>query len=102
MNAALKQEVTLELLLKMSEIVGEIYKKNRLEDSLVPYIQVALHIESMYTMPMQEHKTLVTQLLNKLMRFSNKETYEKLNRLAGAWPVRQQKAWQVYQTKEHI
>ena len=101
MGMALKQEEIFELLLRMSEIVGDVYKKNRLETSLVLYIQVALHIESMYTMPMQEHKKLVTQLLDKLLQFTNKETYEKLNRLAGEWPTRQQKAWQVYQTKGH-
>ncbi|MBV8694880.1 MAG: hypothetical protein JO183_05265 [Ktedonobacteraceae bacterium] len=87
-------------LYQIAEHVGEEYKRQRSESIFIPYIRVALQVDTVvHDISSSEQQEWAIQFLEILLRHADKETYKKISAIVQNWPPRISARWLDYTSK---
>ncbi|MBV9706187.1 MAG: serine/threonine protein kinase [Chloroflexi bacterium] len=87
-------------LYQIAEHVGEEYKRQRSESIFIPYIRVALQVDTVvHDISSSEQQEWASQFLEILLRHADKETYKKISAIVQNWPPRISARWLDYTSK---
>lgn len=97
MGTVLAEPKLLRFLHRIAESVGNEYDPKSMEGVLVPYILIALQIETLvHFISDDEQQEFVEQFLNALLKHADKRNYKNLGNLARHWHSDLFDRWQRY------